>query len=637
MLKRVAEPHKILIVEKSLVSLLDLNFKFSELEKAGVVRVLAWDPNEGSPEEERVPPDTALLYLQHSLSENTLPLLTQLAESIRARRAVRFLVFAPFVTELGMGRLRALGVDMDLAGVWALPELQSAILEEDTISLQISDFANFHSRDDPSLLTHMAVFLKDLETCFGIGLGHEEVGSKKKFRKINAIGTASKYVVDLFLQMGRGERQGEEGEDDYSVKEGEFGMTKGIGRIGGIRSVGGLLLQQRVEGAGGGLNLPQLLPSEAIDSVVLIDRRSDLFSLLCSQFTYEALVDEIFGIVNTKVKFSHEGEGVNTVMSLRNEVDPLFSEIRDVHVGQVGGMLSKKANFIAASYKEKDSLKSISEIKEFMDKFKLVQAEHASLGNHVALATQVTAVTRDPLYAWTLKVEDQIMSMSKPVGKILTKIDSMIRRAKFVPLFTLNRIIRLLSLTSLVYGPKALTNAGVDKILKSLVHCFGLPALRLIPFLEQAGLLTFHNPAETAGVMAELMSSGTKWPKIREEFKLILDANSLDPEGVLADAHSGYVPLSVRLVQLLNNSWKNCAASLNLLRGPALEIAQECPVAIGGPSTGSTSYVAVVFLGGVTRGEIAALRRLSQLEGGRRKFLIITTEVTNYAKLFDSI
>ena len=188
-----------------------------------------------------------------------------------------------------------------------------------------------------------------------------------------------------------------------------------------------------------------------------------------------------------------------------------------------------------------------------------------------------------------------------------------------------------------MYGPKALTNAGVDKILKSLVHCFGLPALRLIPFLEQAGLLTFHTPAETAGVMAELMSSGTKWPKIREEFKLILDANSLDPEGVLADAHSGYVPLSVRLVQLLNNSWKNCAASLNLLRGPALEIAQECPVAIGGPSTGSTSYVAVVFLGGVTRGEIAALRRLSQLEGGRRKFLIITTEVTNYAKLFDSI
>ena len=151
--------------------------------------------------------------------------------------------------------------------------------------------------------------------------------------------------------------------------------------------------------------------------------------------------------------------------------------------------------------------------------------------------------------------------------------------------------------------------------------------------MELAGLVSFQG-----GPMVDLINSGTKWPKLREEFKLILDPNQITPDAPLADAYSGYVPLSIRLVQLLNTSWRASAASLNLVRGPALEIAQECPVVTNGtgPNPNST-FVAVLFIGGVTCGEIAALRKLSQLEGGRRKFLIITTEITNYAKLINKL
>ncbi|CAL1126643.1 unnamed protein product [Cladocopium goreaui] len=41
--------------------------------------------------------------------------------------------------------------------------------------------------------------------------------------------------------------------------------------------------------------------------------------------------------------------------------------------------------------------------------------------------------------------------------------------------------------------------------------------------------------------------------------------------------------------------------------------------------------------GGVTYGEIAALRRLAQLEEGRRRFLIVTSEYINPKKLFESM
>ena len=165
-------------------------------------------------------------------------------------------------------------------------------------------------------------------------------------------------------------------------------------------------------------------------------------------------------------------------------------------------------------------------------------------------------------------------------------------------------------------------------MLKTLVQSFGFSVIKTVHHLEQCGMLRFYNPSETNGVMAELVSTSTKWPKIREEFKLISSDAQNDE---LAEAYSGYIPLSCRLVQLLNSSWKASADKLSLLRGPAVEIAQECPIAAAGQS--NSTIVAVVFVGGVTYGEIAALRKLSILEGGRRKFLIITTGITSYSRL----
>ena len=660
LLARVGDRSKILIIEKPLISIFDLNFKFSQLEAAGVVRIVEW--TEDWSEIGCDPESTALVYVIRSLSKETLPLFTLLAESIKKKRPVkscsRHLVFSPFVCELGLNRLKALGVDpaVDCAGVTAVSSLLTASLEEDVISLQLGEevFSDYHCRGDPSLLVHVAHLIRSLQREFGLGLGHDEIQiGDRKIRKINAIGSGAKFVADLFLRMtegganGVGDKQNTWGAGDT----GEEGTTTGFSRIGGIESIASLLLAGNACGGAGGnggdrssasaagssVALPKLTPSDAIDSVVLIDRRTDLYSVMCSQFTYESLIDEEFGIVNAKVKFTPTTAddtptstlgGQPVSMQLSKASDPLYGEIRDVSVSVIGQLLSKKANYIAQCYKEKDSLKSISEIKNFMDQFKLIQAQHSSLTNHVSLATSVSTLTRDPQYAWTLKVEDQIMAMSKPIGKILSKIESMTRRPGGV--FTLERILRLLCLASLVYGPKAITNAGVEKVLKSIVNAFGFGAVRVIHHLEQCGLLKFHNPAEASGVMSELMSSGSKWPKIREEFKLISDSGE-----ELAEPYSGYVPLSVRLVQLLNASWKASAAKLALLRGPALEIAQECPIATGGNA--NVSIIAVVFIGGVTYGEIAALCRLSTIEGGRRKFLIITTGVTSYGKVLRSM
>jgi hypothetical protein len=644
---------KVLIVEKSLVTLLDMNFTFSELEDMGIVRVVEWtDSTAGISSDLGEGTSTTFVYMVRSMSMETLPLLTQLG--VHAKKSTVHVLFVPTISSLGMNRIRGiLGENTPGLEIRSLPSFDSVSIEEDVISLQLEPefFERTECESDPTSLGMVAKFLKRLEYEFGVGVGF--VGrNERKFRKINAIGPGSKIVCDLFLSANETGGKGEESTGDIGsqsrMPSQDGAVVASIGRVGGLKTIGASL--KNVMHAQENNKDDQVDCAEedepginqCIDSVVIIDRRSDLWSLLCSEFTYEALIDENFGISNNRVKFK-AGSGETTTMCLSSTTDPLFAEVRDVSVSVIGQLLSKKANYISECYKEKDALKSISEIKDFMDRFKVIQSQHSSLTNHVSLATECSEFARNPDHVYMLKIEDQIMSMSKPVGKILWKIEKLIRKACLPAgkgVITSSRILRLLCLASLVFGGKAITSAGVEKVLRSLVNKFGVKMIRTIFRLEQAGLLRYHNPASSnAGVVTELMSGGSKWPKIRDEFKVILDGSTETDMGViLAEPYSGFVPISVRLVQLLSTSWKTSADKLNLLRGPAIEIVQECPIATSGGSVpGNTIFVAVVFIGGVTYGEIAALRKLSQLEGGKRKFLIITTGISSSTRVIDSL
>jgi len=121
--------------------------------------------------------------------------------------------------------------------------------------------------------------------------------------------------------------------------------------------------------------------SPSIDTLIIIDRQVDQITPLCTQLTYEGLIDEVFGIKTTVVELDSSIVGpppqrptaaaTSTASSSTasqaqppppaqpaakkkkvplNSGDKLFGQLRDVNFAVVGGMLNRVARRINEDY-----------------------------------------------------------------------------------------------------------------------------------------------------------------------------------------------------------------------------------------------------------------------------------------------
>ena len=97
--------------------------------------------------------------------------------------------------------------------------------------------------------------------------------------------------------------------------------------------------------------------------------------------------------------------------------------------------------------------------------------------------------------------------------------------------------------------------------------------------------------------------------------------------------HSVYSPITVRLVESLAKpgGWRGMRDVLELLPGPTVEETQPLASGLRSPEVTpkSPEVTLVVFVGGCTFAEVAALRFLSRREGSNTQYLIATTAVIN--------
>jgi hypothetical protein len=386
------------------------------------------------------------------------------------------------------------------------------------------------------------------------------------------------------------------------------------------------------------------IPSESVAAMMIMDRKVDMLTPLLTPLTYEGLLDDVLGIdcgyLNLNVKVLNPDEQDEEQIALGvNGSDSLYMEVRDQHVEKFGSFLQNQAKALQqshANFTDKGKKKDLDEIHQFVKQIPIFTKNLRSLTNHIHLAEKVKSATEETSFRERWQTERSILE-----GEVCyDTIDDLI--ATQYPPF---RMLRLAALQSLTGG--GIKSTRFDSMRRDIIQTYGYEYLFILNNLEKAGVFKRR----------EWMDSASGYNTVRKNMILINgEVDPVDPDDA-SYVSSGYAPLSVRLLQTAVKGWKGRDETLKELPGRLVDIVQSHPpqdfsVAIKSPPSESLGALAqsildssvkikptllMVYVGGVTYMEIAALRFLSRRASFPYHIVIITTSVMNGSKLLRSL
>lgn len=483
-------------------------------------------------------------------------------------------------------------------------------LEKDLLSLELDDsFGDLYLRKDPTPTFLMARALMLIQQKHGL------------FPRITGKGDNAKRLADLLARMRQELIAGEDISE--STKHG-------------------------------------LTPSNIIESLIIIDREVDYATPLLTQLTYEGLIDEVVGIQHNQADVdssvvgaapqppgSSKTVGTAPALSKKRKIlldssDKLYEQLRDTNFVIVGNLLNKVARRLQTDYESRHGKQSTAELRDFVQKLPGYQAEQQSLKIHTGLAEEIMKHTRSDQFSKLLEVQQNLAAGADPASQH-DKIEELIARDA-----PLTEVLRLLCLESCIAG--GIKPRELENFKKMILQAYGYQHILTLDALEKFQLLN----SRTSTMMISMGGGGTmtgaktNYTYLRKQLRLIVDeVNEHDPNDI-AYVYSGYAPLSVRLVQCIlqkqyltsmtsggsanvvsaasggaSQGWRGFDEPVKHVRGPTFDEVQKgedkavkARALLAG--SGEKKIVFVVFLGGITFTEIAALRFIARKEEGNR-------------------
>eukprot|EP01095_Lingulamoeba_sp_RSL-Kostka_P003505 TRINITY_DN1447_c1_g1_i1.p1 TRINITY_DN1447_c1_g1~~TRINITY_DN1447_c1_g1_i1.p1 ORF type:complete len:624 (+),score=182.50 TRINITY_DN1447_c1_g1_i1:123-1994(+) len=410
---------------------------------------------------------------------------------------------------------------------------------------------------------------------------------------------------------------------------GLIGNIKGKGKM--ARSVADMLLRMRKEM---GTEDTEIAPE--IDTLILIDRTVDLITPMCTQLTYEGLIDEVIGVTDQTIELdgkiieqlTNNNNNNNQAQSLAKKKYKLsgecalFSEVRDIHFSQLGPSLNAKAKEIDQYYKKSNEQNTLGEIRDYMKGLTSYKQAEQSLVIHTNIGEKLVNHTNEDDFTRTVHAQQGLLFLEDA----LEYIDELI--CKLAPI---QKILRLLVLQSLTHN--GIRQKYLDPIKTSILQNYGYEYIYTLNNLESLGML-------------KNQTTKPYFTTLRKQLKLFEDTVDIEKPTDFAYTYSGYAPISCRFVQNTNTAqgWKSMEEILKYLPGPTFEERQQIPEGAIQLSEdriqteGAKSKVTLVFfIGGITYSEISALRFLHKQENQKRDFIIATTKLINGTTLIESI
>ncbi|KAH7272510.1 Sec1-like protein [Fusarium solani] len=431
-----------------------------------------------------------------------------------------------------------------------------------------------------------------------------------------------------------------------------------IGKGDNAKRVADLLARMRQELLAGEdateANKIGLTPSTTNESVIIIDREVDFVTPLLTQLTYEGLIDEVFEIQNNQTKVDTTVVGAPaqssaaTSQSRKRTIqldssDKLYEQLRDANFAIVGSLLNKVARRlqkVQSDYESKHKTKTIAELKDFVSQLPGYQQEQQSARIHTGLAEEIIKHTRTDLFKGLLEVQQNLAAGADPSSQF-DGIEELIARDA-----PMRETLRLLCIYSCISG--GIRPKEFDQFKRLVLQGYGYQHLLTLNNLEKLQLF-LSKSSPLAGMIpipgnAGATGNKTNYTYLRKQLRLIVDEVQEDDPNDISYVYSGYAPLSIRLVQCIlqkqyllsvtrgngasaagvppgvgTQGWQGFDEAVKHVRGQTFyehqkgeDKAVKARALLSG--SGNKQTVFVVFVGGITFTEIAALRFIAKQE-----------------------
>jgi hypothetical protein len=241
-----------------------------------------------------------------------------------------------------------------------------------------------------------------------------------------------------------------------------------------------------------------------------------------------------------------------------------------------------------------------------------MKEERESLTNSINIADYISNQQKSPLYRLSLMFEQGLL-----VGELSNELHNFYDNLMGQKI-NKELLLRLLCLESL-------TQSGIkmkfyEDFKRDYFNIFGYQEIFLWKNLEKMNILKKEDRQYF-------------YYKANKGLNLISDkVNFMEPNDV-SYSYAGYSPITIKLIEnCVKNGWNNIKYTLNDLPGETFFPENEKEIL----NVKEKSFILLVFIGGITYGEIASIRYLNK-ELKYIKFIILTTHVITNKRLIESL
>jgi len=333
----------------------------------------------------------------------------------------------------------------------------------------------------------------------------------------------------------------------------------------------------------------------------IFDRNVDMITPLCTNYVYEGMLDDYLGIdfntIYVPAKILEKESKVDNVKIDLSEKDKFYSSVKDFNFKKIKTFFPERLAELNKGDLEKEK-----------------KSEKASLTNHINISDYISKNQKFPIFKYYQNLEKSLLK-----GELPNKIHDFIEDEMGKKANEYN-LLKMICLESIIHS--GIKYKIYEQIKKDFLNTYGYKEIFLWHNLEKIEIL---KPQDNNSFYADA----------NKKLQLVFEDVDINEQSDISYTYNGYAPMIVKLIEkaLSQGGWSAIRDLLRKIPGETNFPSEESDIY---STSVDKQFILLVFIGGITYGELASIRLLNK-KNRNKKFIVLTTGMVNTKKIFDSL